>query len=62
MHPNFVPVSVYSQENLRFCRVKTAEWPPLHVFSGALDLVAAHLVFMFVYSAQGTFLIFDYCW
>ena len=60
-HPNFVPVSVYSQEISRFRRMKTADWPPLQVFSGALDLVVVHLVFVFVYSAERTSLIFDYC-
>ena len=53
-HPNFVPVSVYIQEILTFRRVKTAVWPPLKVSSGALDLVVAHHVFVFVYSAERT--------
>ena len=61
MHPNFVSVSVYSQEILRFRCVKTADWPPLQVFLGALDLVIAHLIFVFIYSAERTSLIFDYC-
>ena len=47
-HPNFVSVSVYRQEILRFRRVKTVDWPPLQVFPGALDLVVAQLVFVFV--------------
>ena len=59
MHPNFVLVSVYSQEILRFRPVKTADWPPLQVLSAEFDLVVAHLVF--VYSAKCTSLIFDYC-
>ena len=59
MHPNFISVSVYSQKNLIFRRVKTADWPPLQDFSGALHLVVTHLVFVFVYSAKRTSLIFD---
>ena len=56
----FVPVFVYSQENLRFRRVKTADWSPLQVFTGALDLVVAHLVFVFVCSAERTSPIIEY--
>ena len=46
MHLNFVSVSVYSQDNLRFHRVKTADWPHLQNFSEALDLVVVHLIFV----------------
>ena len=46
-HPNFFSVSVYSQEFLRFRRVKTVDWPPLQDLSEVLDLVVAHHVFVF---------------
>ena len=51
----------------KFRCVKTADWPPLQVFSGPLDHVVAHLVFVFVcYVIQNILpnahsLIFDYC-